>query len=162
MRPQSAGCGRRSSFRNEASVNSIGRITLSGKITGFTHTFHSSDSWESFIIIHPVQADLDEDGQLATLIGNGSITEVITTGAIVWQHNGVIDGWNRSNDDAFYPADLDGDHRQEPGSATSAEAILTPAARRDADSVTATASEHLPTDHRPRRLGRKRNEAGMR
>jgi hypothetical protein len=60
-----------------------------------------------------VFADLDGDGQIETVEGNGALAKVIKNGAVIWQHNGPIDGWNRSDDDQFYAADLDGDHHQE-------------------------------------------------
>jgi hypothetical protein len=60
-----------------------------------------------------VYADLDGDGELETVIGQGNQTTVLKNDHVLWTHIGPIDGWNRGDDDTFYPADIDGDHRQE-------------------------------------------------
>jgi len=59
---------------------------------------------------YPIAADLDGDGDLESIEGEGNLTRVIAAGVPIWEHRGPIDGWNRSDDDQFRAvADVDGD-----------------------------------------------------
>jgi hypothetical protein len=57
--------------------------------------------------------DLEGDGQVEQVLGDGNRTRVIKNGTVIWDHTGWIDGWNRGDNDAFYGADLNGDHKQQ-------------------------------------------------
>jgi hypothetical protein len=58
--------------------------------------------------------DFDGSGSLESAERSGTQTFVEKDGAVIWQHDGWIDGWNRQDADVFSLAvDVDGDGAQE-------------------------------------------------